>query len=155
MTEAPMNETLREKVTEAVVYLLAQDLDRTIANLAYPVGMGVGIGPEKSEKAARNIMARISDATLDVLSRTPAGEGVSPPPASDEAVERAARTIYDATTRFDGDHVGTHLSRSYIVDGSAHDVASLRSIVMSMCEDAAQALASAGLLYPGLSKERP
>ena len=35
---------MREQVTEAVVYLLAQDLDRTIANLAYPVGMGVGIG---------------------------------------------------------------------------------------------------------------
>lgn len=53
--------------------------------------------------------------------------------------EEVAKAIYSKPTQFDGDSVGTHLGQSYNIDGSAHSPSELRSLVMTVCNDAAEA----------------
>jgi len=53
-------------------------------------------------------------------------------------VERVAKAIYDKPTAFDGDTIGTHLSQSMMLEGSATSAGMLHDIIMSVCRDAAR-----------------
>lgn len=53
-------------------------------------------------------------------------------------VERLAKAIYDKPTAFDGDTIGTHLSQSMMLEGSATSAGMLHDIIMSVCRDAAR-----------------
>lgn len=63
-------------VREALIYAIANDLERAISNLGYPVGMGIAPSPEACTLAATSIIDRIQPRALDLLARqTPSKEG--------------------------------------------------------------------------------
>ncbi len=54
----------RAPVEQGLIYLIGQDIDRAIANLGYPVGMGIGVGPELAERAASRILDKLTEKAL-------------------------------------------------------------------------------------------
>lgn len=56
-----------EAVKAALAYHIANDLERSIANLGYPVGMGIAPSPEVCQQAAERIVDRIKDQALALL----------------------------------------------------------------------------------------
>jgi hypothetical protein len=56
-----------EAVKKALVYLIAADLERSIANLGYPVGCGVGPHPDLCAQAAERMVDKIASAALAIL----------------------------------------------------------------------------------------
>lgn len=54
-------------VAEGLALLIADDLERSIANLGYPVGLGLAPHPDDCAKAARTIVSRIKDRALELL----------------------------------------------------------------------------------------
>ena len=56
--------TDRSPVEQGLIYLIGRDIDRAIANLGYPVGMGIGVGPELAERAASRILDKLTDKAL-------------------------------------------------------------------------------------------
>ncbi|WP_286948992.1 MULTISPECIES: hypothetical protein [Brevundimonas] len=54
----------RSPVEQGLIYLIGRDIDRAIANLGYPVGMGIGVGPELAERAASRILDKLTDKAL-------------------------------------------------------------------------------------------
>jgi hypothetical protein len=55
-------------IEDGLALLIANDLERGIANLGYLVGMGVAPSPEDCERAARKIVGRIKDRAVELLS---------------------------------------------------------------------------------------
>lgn len=62
-----MNKPTAADVTDALVVLIADDLEKSIAGLGYPVGMGVAPNLKACALAARQIVERISDKALALL----------------------------------------------------------------------------------------
>ena len=56
-----------EQIVEALVYAIANDLERSIAALGYPVGCGMAPHPDTCAAAARAIVGKISDNALSIL----------------------------------------------------------------------------------------
>ena len=56
--------TDRAPVERGLIQLIGKDLDRSIANVGYPVGMGIGVGSELAERAAAKILDRLTDKAL-------------------------------------------------------------------------------------------
>jgi hypothetical protein len=54
-------------IREALIAALAGDLERSIANLGYPVGMGMAPHPDECRKAAEGIIDRITPKALALL----------------------------------------------------------------------------------------
>lgn len=54
-------------VRQGLATLIAVDLERSIANLGYPVGCGVAPNPEACLRAAERIVDRIKDRALELL----------------------------------------------------------------------------------------
>lgn len=54
-------------VVEALTDAIAGDLERSIAALGYPVGMGLAPSPEECRKAAARIVERIGDKALTIM----------------------------------------------------------------------------------------
>jgi hypothetical protein len=54
-------------VVEALTDAVAGDLERSIAALGYPVGMGVAPAPDECRKAAARIVERIGEKALAIL----------------------------------------------------------------------------------------
>ncbi|RIJ65141.1 hypothetical protein D1604_12540 [Brevundimonas sp. LPMIX5] len=61
---AEVLEADRSPVEQGLIYLIGRDIDRSIANLGYPVGMGIGVGPELAERAASRILDKLTDKAL-------------------------------------------------------------------------------------------
>jgi hypothetical protein len=54
-------------IKEGLAILIAVDLERSIANLGYPVGCGVAPNPETCLRAAERIVDRVKDRALELL----------------------------------------------------------------------------------------
>lgn len=57
-----------QEVRAALIVLIADDLERSIASLGYPVGCGVAPHPDLCHRAAEQIVERISNRALELLS---------------------------------------------------------------------------------------
>jgi hypothetical protein len=57
----------RSQVERDLIRLIGTDISHSIRNLGFPVGMGVGIGPELSERAAAWILDRLTEKALTEL----------------------------------------------------------------------------------------
>lgn len=54
-------------VRDALAILIGEDLNRSIAALGYPVGMGLAPSEEATLRAAERIIDRIKDKSLELL----------------------------------------------------------------------------------------
>lgn len=174
MTEAPMNEKMlarepSEEMVQAALTAprsertaaatnsvdrqmgLAHDIyramfdaapDRTPAGEASDIKPGDATDAEMGRACRKWNIGTPERLAAIMLTRPQASLTASPPPASDEAVERAAA---DAVRSLVGDLIYTDVSTE----------AEYTEVCDSASRAIAQALASAGLLYPGPSKETP
>jgi len=62
-----VSEETKQPVREALIYLIANDLERSIANLGYPVGMGLAPHPDTCTAAATRIVDGIKAKALELL----------------------------------------------------------------------------------------
>ena len=60
-------ETISQPVRECLIAAIANDLDASISNLGYPVGMGLSPHPDSCKRAAGMIIDRITDKALPLL----------------------------------------------------------------------------------------
>ena len=54
----------RSRVERDLIRLIGDDINRSIRNLGFPVGMGVGIGPALAERAASRILNNLTEKAL-------------------------------------------------------------------------------------------
>jgi len=63
-----------QTVRESLIYAIAIDLERSISDLGYPVGMGLAPHPESCTRAATTIIDRISPRALELLAELERGK---------------------------------------------------------------------------------
>lgn len=75
-------------VVEALTNAIAADLEGSIANLGYPVGLGLAPHPDTCKLAAARIVARIGDKALALLAARNA-------PSQDADIHLLGRSLAD------------------------------------------------------------
>lgn len=65
----------RSRVERDLIRLIGDDINSSIRNLGFPVGMGVGIGPTLAERAASRILNNLTEKALRELLATRQSKG--------------------------------------------------------------------------------
>lgn len=88
-------------VLKALAYMIANDLERSISDLGYPVGMGLAPRPEVCQAAAQRIVDKIKDKALALLAERQSPSLIAAAPALVEALKNLCDEI--AATEEHGD----------------------------------------------------